>query len=128
MVRPSKNPGLALSSANSVPCHTLEASSSAAPSAPAPAKGGRSKKKDWETTRSVKIHTLTEDDIAAGTYSIFDVVMPLPGFEVDLPGGRLRQMFIDILAADGLDASDCWKRQKSVPCPRLSSARSTNQS
>ena len=35
-------------------------------------------------------------------YSMADVVMPMPGTDVQLPGGWLEQMYKDMLAADGL--------------------------
>lgn len=90
-------------------------------------------KKDWKTTRCHKTRILTAADLAVDSttadepsdvpsstemkkkqkkWSVFDVVMPLPGFEVDLPGGRLGEMFKQILKADGLDQDDVWKRQK----------------
>lgn len=99
--------------ASAAPSADISATASPAPTpvdaAPKPEEkksGGRK----WKTTRSVKPITLTEANLHE--YTIFDVVMPLPGFEVDLPGGRLREMFVEILKADGLDASDCWRRQK----------------
>lgn len=80
--------------------------------APKPKLQGKGRK-DWKTSRSIKTHTLTESDIANGhSYSIFDVVMPIPGFDVDLPGGKLRDMYTQILTADGLDIEGSWKRQK----------------
>jgi hypothetical protein len=90
----------------------------AAPVAPAAKPQGGRGKKDWKTSRSIKTRTITEADIANGhAFSIFDVVMPIPGFDVDLPGGKLRDMYEKILAADGLDAEGSWKKQKSGYCP-----------
>lgn len=80
--------------------------------APKPKLQGKGRK-DWKTSRSIKTHILTESDIANGhSYSIFDVVMPIPGFDVDLPGGTLRDMYTQILTADGLDVEGSWKKQK----------------
>lgn len=90
----------------------------AAEAAPAPAppaakpQSGRGKK-DWKTSRSIKTRTITEADIANGhAFNIFDVVMPIPGFDVNLPGGKLRDMYEQILTADGLDVEGSWKKQK----------------
>jgi tRNA pseudouridine13 synthase len=35
---------------------------------------------------TVKVKTLTEADLA--NYSIFDIILPLPGFDVSYPGGE----------------------------------------
>lgn len=94
----------------------------AEPAAAAPAKPQNKGRKDWKTTRAVKTHTITADDIANGhDYTIFDVVMPIPGFDVDLPGGKLRDMYVKILNTDGLDVEGSWKKQKCVPFLSFSS-------
>jgi tRNA pseudouridine13 synthase len=91
-----------------------EVEAAAAPSAPTgPPKS--TSKKDWKTSRCHTTKILTAADLSPSSpkkWTIFDVVMPLPGFEVDLPGGRLGDMFREILKADGLDQEDVWKRQK----------------
>ncbi|KZW04076.1 tRNA pseudouridine synthase D [Exidia glandulosa HHB12029] len=49
----------------------------------------------------VAVKVLTEED--ASQYSIFDVVMPLPGRDVAYPGGELGEMYKKFLIMDGLD-------------------------
>lgn len=51
--------------------------------------------------KPVAVKVLTEED--ADKYSIFDVVMPLPGRDVAYPGGELGDMYKKFLETDGLD-------------------------
>ncbi|KAJ2920101.1 hypothetical protein MD484_g348, partial [Candolleomyces efflorescens] len=57
-----------------------------------------------------KIKTLTEEDL--DKYSIFDVVMPLPGTDVAYPGGVLGERYRQFLLMDGLDPDNFVRRQK----------------
>lgn len=59
-----------------------------------------------------KIKTLTEEDL--DTYSIFDVVMPLPGTDVAYPGGVLGERYRQFLLMDGLDPDNFVRKQKYV--------------
>ncbi|KAI0036796.1 pseudouridine synthase [Vararia minispora EC-137] len=63
--------------------------------------------KKWEPP---KVHTLTGEDV--GKYSIFDVVMPLPGKDVAFPGGALGERYREYLRCDGLDPDNFHRRQK----------------
>ncbi|KAH9006957.1 tRNA pseudouridine synthase D [Lactarius hatsudake] len=64
-------------------------------------------KKPWQPPR---VRTLTEEDV--DKYSIFDVVMPLPGNDVAFPGGALGQKYREYLIQDGLDPDNFQRRQK----------------
>ncbi|KAG2056320.1 tRNA pseudouridine synthase D [Suillus hirtellus] len=57
---------------------------------------------------SIKI--LTEEN--AHQYSIFDVIMPLPGRDVDYPGGTLGERYREFLRLDGLDPDNFIRKQK----------------
>lgn len=57
-----------------------------------------------------KVKVLTETDVMR--YSIFDVVMPLPGKDVAFPGGDLGQMYREFLVKDGLDPDNFDRKQK----------------
>lgn len=47
---------------------------------------------------------LTKEDIDSGKYTIYDVVLPLPGFDVVYPENEaLKQIYIDEMGKDGLD-------------------------
>lgn len=53
-------------------------------------------------TKESRLVTITEDNISQ--YTIFDVVMPIPGFKVTMPANEeLKEIFLNLLAADGLD-------------------------
>lgn len=45
-------------------------------------------------------------------YTIADVVMPLPGWNVEYPGGDIGKLYFDILSADGLDPHKMRRDQR----------------
>lgn len=57
-----------------------------------------------------RIKTLTEEDL--DKYTIFDVVMPLPGADVAYPGGPLGEKYREYLRLDGLDPDNFVRKQK----------------
>ena len=70
--------------------------------------GKRSKRrKPWEPPR---VKVLTEADLYK--YTIFDVVMPLPGKDVSFPEGTLGERYKEFLRADGLDPQNWVRKQK----------------
>jgi tRNA pseudouridine13 synthase len=56
------------------------------------------------------VKTLTEEDV--DKYSIFDVVMPLPGNDVAFPEGVLGEKYRGYLIRDGLDPDNFQRPQK----------------
>jgi tRNA pseudouridine13 synthase len=71
--------------------------------------GGRKAKKPW---KAPEVKTLTAEDI--DKYTIFDVIMPLPGRDVDYPGGALGERYQQLVKADGLDPANWSRPQKYV--------------
>jgi tRNA pseudouridine13 synthase len=69
-------------------------------------------RKPWAPPR---IKTLTEGDL--NRYTIFDVIMPLPGTDVTYPGGPLGDRYREFLRMDGLDP-DNWVRKQRYPQAR----------
>ncbi|KAL4081653.1 pseudouridine synthase [Scleroderma yunnanense] len=70
--------------------------------------GSRSKRRQpWVPP---KIKTLSAEDVHK--YSIFDVIMPLPGRDVAYPGGSLGERYRDFLRKDGLNPDDFLRKQK----------------
>ncbi|KAG9085765.1 hypothetical protein FS749_004114 [Ceratobasidium sp. UAMH 11750] len=57
-----------------------------------------------------KVKVLTEEDLPR--YSMFDIVMPLPGTDVAYPGGELGEKYREFLRVDGLDPDNFNHKQK----------------
>ncbi|TFK43436.1 pseudouridine synthase [Crucibulum laeve] len=57
-----------------------------------------------------RIKTLTEEDL--DKYTIFDVIMPLPGTDVAYPGGKLGERYREFLQMDSLDPDNFVRKQK----------------
>ena len=55
-----------------------------------------------QTEKSSDIHVLTERDIKLNTYTIMDVLLPLPGHSIILPTNDIGQYIRDLLAKDDL--------------------------
>ncbi|THG97146.1 hypothetical protein EW026_g4807 [Hermanssonia centrifuga] len=70
-------------------------------------KQGRRSRKPYEAPR---VKALTEADL--DKYSIFDVIMPLPGRDVSFPGSKLGERYREFLKADGLDPDNFVRKQK----------------
>lgn len=70
----------------------------------------RGKKRARKPYVAPVVKTLTEDDV--DKYSIFDVVMPLPGTDVAYPGGKLGDRYREFLKMDGLDANNFVRKQR----------------
>lgn len=68
---------------------------------------GTKGKKVWTAPR---VKTLTEEDL--GKYTIFDVIMPLPGNDVAYPTGPLGERYREFLKLDGLDPDNFVRKQK----------------
>ncbi|KAF8760163.1 tRNA pseudouridine synthase D [Rhizoctonia solani] len=70
-------------------------------------------RKEWKSgkrTAPRKVKILAEEDLPH--YSMFDIVMPLPGTDVAYPGGELGNMYREFLKLDGLDPNDFKHKQK----------------
>lgn len=63
-------------------------------------------------SKTAKVRHLTAEDIDSGRYTIFDVVLPLPGFAVLYPHGALGELYEKIVKEDGLDLNNLFRKQK----------------
>ena len=59
---------------------------------------------------TVKTKHLTKDDLA--DHTIFDVIMPLPGFDVTYPNGELGEKYRAFMKLDGLDPDNMTRERK----------------
>jgi tRNA pseudouridine13 synthase len=57
-----------------------------------------------ENQDKVAVKILTEKDVNSGTYTIHDIVLPTPGYDVTYPSrAELCQAYVDSMSPDGLD-------------------------
>ncbi|CAO1319707.1 unnamed protein product [Diamesa tonsa] len=47
---------------------------------------------------------LTKEDIASGKYSFYDMVLPLPGFDIKYPNNSVADIYRELLEKDGLSS------------------------
>lgn len=62
------------------------------------------------SSKTPKVKVLTEED--ASRYTIYDVVLPLPGYSVTYPSGTIGELYRKMLDADGLDIDKMFRPQK----------------
>ncbi|KAI1393420.1 pseudouridine synthase [Hypoxylon trugodes] len=73
-----------------------------------------------EEAHGLKAHALTEEDVRSGKYSIFDVVLPTPGWDVVYPGNEIAQFYTEFMAREengGLDPRDMLRHQRDFSLP-----------
>jgi tRNA pseudouridine13 synthase len=79
--------------------------------APEAQSGGRITKQSLlAASKTPKVKVLTEEDLPK--YTIYDVVLPLPGFSVTYPTGQTGELYKKMLEADGLDIDNLFRPQK----------------
>ncbi|KAI8962497.1 pseudouridine synthase [Daldinia sp. FL1419] len=73
-----------------------------------------------EDAHGLKAHALTEEEASGGKYSIFDVVLPSPGWDVVYPDNEIGQFYRDFMAKEengGLDPQNMLRPQKDFSLP-----------
>ncbi|KAI1457596.1 pseudouridine synthase [Annulohypoxylon moriforme] len=73
-----------------------------------------------DDTHGLKAHALTEEEATSGKYSIFDVVLPSPGWDVVYPDNEIAKFYEDFMAMEengGLDPHNMLRRQKDFSLP-----------
>jgi tRNA pseudouridine13 synthase len=68
---------------------------------------------DVAVYREVKVHALTKEDIESGKYTIYDIVLPTPGYKITYPTNpQLVEVYKEAMAKDGLDPMKMSRRVK----------------
>ncbi|XP_053685140.1 pseudouridylate synthase 7 homolog [Sabethes cyaneus] len=63
------------------------------------------------------VKPLTEEDIESGQYSIFDVVLPLPGHDITYPANESGKWYEELMAEDGLSSDMLRRKEKKESLP-----------
>ncbi|QRG37280.1 hypothetical protein FDK38_001652 [Candidozyma auris] len=72
---------------------------------------GEEFEEDVAGTASDRVRALTKEDIDSGKYSIYDVVLPSPGYDVVYPTSpELMAVYEQVMAKDGLDPHNMRRR------------------
>lgn len=64
-----------------------------------------------------KVSKLTEEDIASGKYTIFDVVLPQPGFDITYPANDVGKWYEEYLAESDLSSEKLKNNVKTFSLP-----------
>ncbi|KAI0446038.1 pseudouridine synthase [Xylaria telfairii] len=65
-------------------------------------------------------HAVTEDDLQDGKYSIYDVVLPSPGWDVVYPSNEIGEFYVEFMSRPengGLDPYNMRRRQRDFSLP-----------
>lgn len=66
---------------------------------------------DLRDAKFVRARPLTKDDIESGKYTINDVVLPTPGFDVVYPANKaLSDVYVEIMKEDNMDPFDMKRK------------------
>ncbi|CUM55631.1 uncharacterized protein AC631_02876 [Debaryomyces fabryi] len=66
---------------------------------------------DVVTDKYIRARPLTKEDVESGKYTIYDIVLPTPGFDIIYPANKqLEQVYVDAMAKDGLDPHNMARR------------------
>jgi len=60
------------------------------------------------------VRTLSEDDVQSGRYTMFDVVLPMPGIKTEYPANALGDEYDRMLAQDGLSRKSIMQQSTGI--------------
>ena len=63
------------------------------------------------------VKLLEQSDIDEGSYTINDIVLPQPGFEMVYPDNSIKDFYKGLLTANGMDINDLRRKQKDFSLP-----------
>ncbi|KAI1330438.1 pseudouridine synthase [Xylariaceae sp. FL0255] len=105
-----------MNSSEFTPCHGLDHQVGH------PANGAASDDDDIATSEASGLvaHALTDEDVLGGKFSIFDVVLPSPGWDVLYPPNGIGKFYTEFMEKPengGLDPRDMHRRQRDFSLP-----------
>lgn len=59
-----------------------------------------------------KVKVVSKEDVDSNSYSIFDIVLPLPGFDVQYPANECAAWYAERLAVDDLSSEKLKQKNK----------------
>jgi len=62
----------------------------------------------------IRARPLTKEEAECGRFTIFDVVLPLPGYDVVYPSNDISQVYHDVMGKAGLDPNDMRRKWKDI--------------
>lgn len=66
---------------------------------------------DLRDAQFVRARPVTQEEVESGKYSIDDVVLPTPGFDIIYPTNEtLRQLYVSVMAKDSMDPFDMRRK------------------
>ncbi|CAG98300.1 pseudouridine synthase PUS7 [Kluyveromyces lactis] len=66
---------------------------------------------DLRETKFIRARPVTAEEVAAQTFTVNDVVLPTPGFDIVYPSNEnLRQLYVDVMAKDNMDPFDMKRK------------------
>ncbi|VEU21078.1 DEKNAAC102017 [Brettanomyces naardenensis] len=73
---------------------------------------------DVKREKVTGVRVLTEEDVSSGKYTIDDIVLPTPGFDVVYPENeKLKNAYVDVMKKDGLDPFQMSRRVREFSLP-----------
>jgi len=61
-----------------------------------------------------RARALTKEEAESGKYNMFDLVLPLPGFDVEYPKNDIKDFYISFMAQDKLNPYDMRRKWKDI--------------
>ncbi|KAF3929514.1 hypothetical protein ABW19_dt0202590 [Dactylella cylindrospora] len=69
---------------------------------------------EGDEEKFVRARPVTEEEIASGKYTIYDTVIPSPGWDIVYPQNDLKDLYIEVMGRDGLDPFSMVRNQKDI--------------
>ena len=73
---------------------------------------------DVKRKHITETHVVTEQDVNENKYTIYDIVLPTPGYDVQYPENpELKNVYVDVMKNDGLDPFNMSRRVREFSLP-----------